>query len=130
MGDDYVGEKELIYENTYIMQPLEGQKFQRTAVEKIIHNTIRTRLEGSSYDPVRSAQVAKELSDMVKEKVKNMGYPRYKLVVQVTVGEKKGQGLRLASRCLWDTATDNFASAYYENESVYCVCVVFGVYFE
>jgi len=40
---------------------------------------------------------------MIKERVKNLGYERYKLVVQVTVGEKTGQGIRLASRCLWDT---------------------------
>ena len=47
---------------------------------------------------------------MIKEKVKDLGYERYKLVVQVTVGEKTGQGIRLASRCLWDTATDKYVS--------------------
>ena len=46
-------------------------------------------------------QVAKELSDVVKEKVKDLGYDRYKLIVQVTVGQKVGQAMRIASRCLW-----------------------------
>ena len=50
--------------------------------------------------------------------------------MQVTVGEKTGQALRLASRCLWDTTTDNFASDFYENASVYCVGMVFGLYYE
>jgi hypothetical protein len=48
----------------------------------------------------------------------------------VTVGEKTGQGIRMASRCLWDTATDNFASEFYENASVFCVAMVFGLYYE
>ena len=78
----------------------------------------------------RDEDAAAELADTVKERVKNLGYDRYKLVVQVTVGEKTGQALRLASRCLWDTATDNFASDFYENSSVFCVGMVFGLYYE
>lgn len=53
-----------------------------------------------------------------KEKVKEIGAPRHKLVVQVTIGEVQGQGVRIASRCLWDVETDNHASAYYTNP--YC----------
>jgi len=108
----------------------QGYKFMRGPVQKILTDTIKERLEGTQYDPLKSAQIAKELADTVKERVKNLGYERYKLVVQVTVGEKTGQALRLASRCLWDTATDNFASDFYENSSVFCVGMVFGLYYE
>mmetsp|Transcript_5549 Transcript_5549/g.18713 ORF Transcript_5549/g.18713 Transcript_5549/m.18713 type:complete len:136 (+) Transcript_5549:641-1048(+) len=131
--DDFAPEREVIYENTYIQGPDgygEGQKFRRGAVQKVVSETIRSRMEGAVYDQVRSAQVAKELSDKIKEEVKNLGYERYKLVVQVTVGQKKGQGMRIVSRCLWDTAVDSFASDYYENESVYCVAQVYGLYYE
>lgn len=41
--------------------------------------------------------------------------PRYKVVVQVTLGELKEQGIRVASRCLWDPSTDNYASAGFKN---------------
>lgn len=108
----------------------QGYKFMRGPVQKVLTDTIRERMEGTQYDPLKSAQIAKELADMIKERVKNLGYDRYKLVVQVTVGEKTGQALRLASRCLWDTATDNFASDFYENSSVFCVGMVFGLYYE
>ena len=102
----------------------------RGPVQKILTETIKERIEGTQYDPLKSAQIAKELADTIKERVKNLGYERYKLVVQVTVGEKTGQALRLASRCLWDTATDNFAPDFYENSSVFCVGMVFGLYYE
>ena len=51
-------------------------------------------------------QVAKELSDVVKEKVKGLGFDRYKLIVQVTVGQKVGQAMRIASRCLWVSSNE------------------------
>ena len=102
----------------------------RGPVQKLLSETIKERLHDTTYDPLKSAQIAKELADTIKERVKNLNFTRYKLVVQVTVGEKTGQAIRLASRCLWDTATDNFASDFYENSSVFCVAMVFGLYYE
>ena len=66
----------------------------------------------------------------MREKVKLLGYDRYKLVIQVTLGQKLGQAMRIVSRCLWDTSSDAFASEYFENETLYCVCQVYGLYFE
>ena len=40
---------------------------------------------------------------------------RYKLAIQVLVGENKGQGLRVTSKCLWDPQFDNSASYTYTN---------------
>ncbi len=46
-----------------------------------------------------------------------LNYPRYKVVVQVVLGQNKHQGVKIASRCLWDTETDNYASFSYTNVS-------------
>jgi len=54
--------------------------------------------------------------------------PRYKIMVQVLVGENKGAGVRMGSRCLWDPATDGVTQAFYSNESLYCCAVIFGMY--
>ena len=56
--------------------------------------------------------------------------PRYKVVVQVTMGERKEQDVRVASRCLWDTETDNYASASMQNTTTWCSVVVFACYTE
>ena len=42
------------------------------------------------------------------------------------LGEKRGQAVNVVSRCLWDTATDGFASESYETETLYCNCQVGG----
>eukprot|EP00959_Pyramimonas_sp_CCMP1952_P129402 2706140-Pyramimonas_sp.AAC.1 len=41
-------------------------------------------MAGVQYDAQRASQTGKELSDMIKEKVKTMGFDRYKLVVQIS----------------------------------------------
>ena len=61
--------------------------------------------------------------------------PRYKLVLQATMGEVRGQGARHASRCLWNAETDNYANVRYTNvrketfiSSVSCDEVFFCVF--
>lgn len=127
------GIKELVYENTFITGPEgygEGAKFQRHKVQEVLKKVLKDKMETQKYDPVKGAQIAKQLADDLREKVKMLGYNRYKLVVQVTVGQKTGQAMRIVARCLWDTANDSFASEYFENESMYCVCQVYGLYYE
>lgn len=51
-------------------------------------------------------------------------------MVQIALGEVRGQGVRVASRCLWDTDTDNHASYSFRNDSVWCTVMVFGLYAE
>ena len=45
-------------------------------------------------------------------------------------GEITGQGLRIASKSLWDTNYDNWTSYTYQNDSMYCTAMVFAVYYE
>ena len=45
-------------------------------------------------------------------------------------GEITGQGLRIASKSLWDVNYDNWASYTYQNDNMFCTAMVFGVYFE
>lgn len=46
---------------------------------------------------------------------KEMNLARYKYVVQVVIGEQRGEGVRMGSRCFWDSETDNVASETYIN---------------
>lgn len=55
---------------------------------------------------------------------------RYKIVVQTTLGQMKDQGIRVASRCLWDPSTDNYASAQFTNATIFCSVLVFALYMD
>lgn len=49
-----------------------------------------------------------------------MNLPRYKFVVQVVIGEQRGEGVRMGSRCFWDSETDNVASETFVNVRAPC----------
>ena len=53
---------------------------------------------------------------------------RFKVVVQTVIGQMKDQGIRVASRCLWDTSTDNYACCEYRNQELFCNVMVFAMY--
>ena len=42
---------------------------------------------------------------------------RYKFVVQVAIGEQRGEGVRMACRCFWDSDSDNYATDTFTNVS-------------
>lgn len=35
--------------------------------------------------------------------------PQYKYVIHVVIGEQRGEGVKVAARCLWDSDTDGHA---------------------
>jgi len=74
-------------------------------------------------------ELSKDIADKIKEKCKaELSLPRYKLIVQVTIGQIKDQGARITSRCLWDPSTDRYASTSYQNEHAWASVLVFGLY--
>ena len=87
------------------------------------------KLQDKVYDHKEAEKLSKELSNSIKEQIKGQ-IERYKIVVQVVIGEIGGQGVRIASKCLWDDKNDNWASFTYSNESLFCTGMVFGIYYE
>jgi len=90
----------------------------------------RSFLDGEEYDAKRSRQMTQNIADMIRSRVKDMGFPRYKIVTNVVITPGSGQSMQYNSRCLWDVSTDSFASATYKNSSLYAVVTVHAVYFE
>eukprot|EP00928_Gymnodinium_smaydae_P025497 TRINITY_DN2027_c0_g1_i1.p2 TRINITY_DN2027_c0_g1~~TRINITY_DN2027_c0_g1_i1.p2 ORF type:complete len:133 (+),score=33.64 TRINITY_DN2027_c0_g1_i1:113-511(+) len=119
-----------VWENTYIMEPKEEEKFLPSKVTEAIERTV----EGYFKDRECCIEDAKiwtmELSNEVKAAVKELHIPRHKIIVQVVVGEQASQGVRVASKCLWDASSDNWASYTYQNNTIWAVCMVFGCYYE
>ena len=64
------------------------------------------------------------------EAFKALKFDRYKIVTTVTLGQIADQGVRVASRCLMDQETDNFASGSYKNSSLFGVATVYAFYYE
>ncbi|KAJ3215925.1 hypothetical protein HDU67_010156 [Dinochytrium kinnereticum] len=118
----------IVYENTYIMRP--ERKFRCEPARKIVEDILAAHLQKVKYDAEKAQDLSIKIANEALVALKKLEFERYKYVVEVTIGEFKAQGIRVASRALWDTATDSFASASFKNGSLFAIALVFACYFE
>ena len=120
----------VLLENTYQLEPEDDKVFIPRKAEIVIQETFDSRLLHVKYDPVRSKILAKDLATIINKKIKDLELPRYKTVSSVTIVENRGQGLEIATRCIWNTNTDNYATYTYTNKSLIAIGHVHAVYYE
>ncbi|XP_077981525.1 dynein light chain Tctex-type 5-like [Glandiceps talaboti] len=115
---------------TYKLEPDKPFTYYEPQIEHMMTNLLESRLDGTRYDPKRSAILCRLLSDEIKDWIKSLNIDRYKIIVVVNIGETERQGISIASRAVWDTSSDTFVSCDYRNTSLFCVATVYGVYAE
>lgn len=114
---------------TYAMKPKESEKFYPSEVRTICHEVLEGVLNGKSYDEELSKEWICAVGNGIKSEMHlRLQVPRYKIIIQVTIGQLKDQGVSVASRCLWDVHLDNYASANFTNTTLWANVMVFGVY--
>ena len=118
------------YEPTYQLGPLEKTKFSSEKAEHVIKATLEAYLKDKTYDAKKFPTLCRNLSELIKERIKDAGYSRYKLVSYVLITENQGQSVRHGSRCLWQAENDNFATATYEADDFTAVGSVFATYYD
>jgi len=115
-------------EPTYRMEP--HHKFKDGKVEGAIKDVLEDRLENIPYNPKIVSNMCKVLADDIKTEVRCLNFDRYKIVVSVVMGQRRDQGVSVASRCAWDDKLDNSSSFTFTNDDIFCTATVFGVYNE
>jgi hypothetical protein len=116
--------------NTYRMEPDNEYRFRPYRVQPKVLEVLADRLKDKTYDATTVNELVKDVSRNVHQLMKNFQMPRYKIIVQTVIGQKFGQLLRIASRCLWDPKTDNMISVNYETKDMIAVVTVYAVYLE
>jgi hypothetical protein len=101
-------------------------RFRPGPVKEIIREVL-AKLKETKYDHDTSGTLVKQLSTEIRDRTRQLGFQRYKVMVHVVVGAFKGQGIRVANRCFWDTETDDVATESFKNVSEYLPpCLLLG----
>ncbi|KAK7889367.1 hypothetical protein WMY93_024927 [Mugilogobius chulae] len=111
--------------DTYLIRP----NHKDNCGERCIREVVREQLTGVRYDAEEIQQLSNTVAESIKDRVKKAGIDRYKLAVQVVIGEQRGQGVKMSTRCFWDADTDSYAEDVFITENLFCVAVVFGSYY-
>ena len=115
-------------ECTYKMEP--DRKFPTKRAEETIRNVLEAELETEKYDADKCPGLCKQLAEAIKSRVKLLGNPRYKIVSVVTIGSSDKGTLSCVSQCVWNEKFDTYAECSYNNNSLFAVGMVFGIYQE
>ncbi|XP_063283324.1 dynein light chain Tctex-type protein 2B-like [Pelobates fuscus] len=107
-----------------------SQKFPHTQAKELIDEFLDTKLRDVIYDPDSCAHLTKDLCEDIKRMVRRLTPPRYKLICNMAIGSKSQEDVIVTSQCLWDSHSDNVTSCSYENRTLFCVVLVYTVYFE
>ena len=65
-------------------------RFYPSKIKKVIEKCITDKMKDKTYDYKESEKLAKEISGNIKEAVKKLSIPRYKIIVQTVIGEIGG----------------------------------------
>ncbi|KAM4895116.1 dynein light chain Tctex-type protein 2B isoform 3-T8 [Sylvia borin] len=104
-------------------------RFKSSTVKECIRAILKEKLANLQYVPEEMPELTKSLSETIKDRLKEEGYDRYKMVVQVVIGEQRGEGVNMAARCFWDADTDSCAHDVFMNDSLFCVVAAFGCFY-
>ncbi|XP_045161017.1 dynein light chain Tctex-type 5-A-like [Mercenaria mercenaria] len=115
-------------EPSYRMEP--AKKFSSAAAEKVIKEVLDEAFDGLKYNPKQCSKLIKALSDEIKDRVKLLGYDRYKIVCIMALCQRSEQAAVCSSRCILDKANDTYATYTFKNESLICSATVYGIYRE
>ncbi|NXI97090.1 TC1DA protein, partial [Psophia crepitans] len=106
------------------------KRFPVAAVDDILKDVLGSYLREQSYEPARCRDMAKDMAEVIKARVKDLMIPRYKIVVVTHIGQLNEQSMQIGSRCLWDPVSDTFSSYVFKNASLFALANVYAVYFE
>ncbi|KAK7065821.1 hypothetical protein SK128_026817, partial [Halocaridina rubra] len=84
-----------------------------SVVKEIIRSTLNEKLGGFVYSAEAADKLTQEIVDALRNRLVEMGLPRYKYTVSIVLEEQRGEGMAVLARCLWDSDTDNYASAVF-----------------
>lgn len=117
--------------NQHLMKPRPGTKFMKRDVEKAIESVCNDKVGPNRQYVFEEVQpLIKDICAELQQRVLALGYERYKLVSQVTIIEAGQQGIRIASRGLWDPEVDNYAECTYTTPTMHVNVLAFGLYWE
>ncbi|XP_063725297.1 dynein light chain Tctex-type 5-like [Symsagittifera roscoffensis] len=120
------------FENTFRLEPTNRLASCRGKITAMVQALFDEQLENISYSETgqETKEMSLEFSDYIKNQLLQMGFPRYKFIVMVSIGQIKNQDVRMSSRCLWEPKFDTQFTINYKNKSLFAICVIFGIYHE
>ncbi|XP_072044833.1 uncharacterized protein [Amphiura filiformis] len=117
-------------EPTYKIEPREKFALYHPTIKSIMESIVEASLKYRKYDSLTCASLTQQLSGDIQAEVKDIELERYRLITVVNIGERNRQDVRIVSRAIWDPDLDSFVTYKFQNEWLFCIATVYGIYLE
>ncbi|XP_052777550.1 dynein light chain Tctex-type 5-A-like [Mya arenaria] len=118
----------VFYENTYKLTP--DCKVHEGKIRDAIQTVLEENITENKYDPSICGSKCKIITEIMKERVKQLDMNRFKFVCMANIGQLYDQSMVVTSRCLWDHRFDNAVSVTHKSGDIIAVGLVFAIYAE
>jgi len=110
------------------MEP--DQRCDIAQIKPIILQVLHENFADITYNPHECGILCKKASALIIDAVKQLNMDRYKYIVTVTCSQNVGQGVKKASRFLWDADRDNWVDGCFSNTTLQAQAILFALYYE
>ena len=104
--------------------------FPEKQAEAVVKEVLEEKLTARPYDPKIGNDLATDMANAIKTRVKALLVPRFKVVSFVVVGQKENAAVQTASRCMLNPKLDKFAEYSLTVGGMYAMAVVYALYQE
>ncbi|XP_075981381.1 dynein light chain Tctex-type 5-B-like isoform X2 [Anticarsia gemmatalis] len=116
------------YQPTYQLNA--RRRFDAEKIQKVLKRIVDEELAEIEYSEKVIPELTLNLCENIRNTVKEENYDRCRIIVIVSIGQRRQQGVHVFHTFLWDHERDAFASYNYENPHLFANIVVYGVYFD
>ena len=117
---------------TGAIEPEWNKRFNASDILEKVKTMLEEGLKNYNYNPQDiggNAQMANSLAMKVRNVIQKSGaMKRYKLNVQIYLGEKRNQKVIILAKGWWDDYVDNYVTYTYLGDYFYCTWIVWGFY--
>lgn len=119
-------------ENTYRMQPKDEERMLSFRLRPAILDAMDECLNGYAYSEITAGKKACEVAQVIRDRIKDAGFLRYKLVVQVQLLQRSPDlSITVGSRAVWSVDLgDTCVEVKFNTKSVRALATVHAFYFE
>ncbi|XP_045778018.1 dynein light chain Tctex-type 5-A-like isoform X2 [Maniola jurtina] len=116
------------YQPTYQLHS--RKRFNIEDVEKTLQRIVTSELEEVEYSDKTAADLCLSLTENIRTAIKEENYDRYRIIVVVSIGQRRQQSVHVFHSFLWDHERDGYVSYNFENCHMFANVVVYGIYFD
>ena len=95
-------------------------------VQGAVRKIVAAALDGAGYTPSAAQLAIADINAQCVQRLTTLS-PNFKWVVSTSIVELSGAGVHSSTTAFWDAETDGSVTVRWDNDSISCTVVVFGL---